>query len=38
VLARLAQHGFADVEEVESVRESMRFSLPHELRKDLRAS
>jgi 4-hydroxy-3-methylbut-2-enyl diphosphate reductase len=38
VLARLARHGFADVEEVESVRESMRFSLPHELRKDLRAS
>ena len=38
VLARLAQHGFGDVEEVESVRESMRFSLPHELRKDLRAS
>ncbi len=38
VLARLAGHGFGDVEEVESVKESMRFALPHELRKDLRAS
>ncbi|MEQ4716779.1 4-hydroxy-3-methylbut-2-enyl diphosphate reductase [Nonomuraea sp. B19D2] len=38
VLARLAQHGFGDVTEVESVQESMRFALPHELRKDLRAS
>ncbi|MEU4722639.1 4-hydroxy-3-methylbut-2-enyl diphosphate reductase [Nonomuraea dietziae] len=37
VLAYLAGHGFADVEEVESVKESMRFALPHELRKDLRA-
>ncbi|WP_169948693.1 4-hydroxy-3-methylbut-2-enyl diphosphate reductase [Microbispora sp. H11081] len=37
VLAKLAGHGFTDVEEVESVRESMRFALPHELRKDLRA-
>jgi len=38
VLARLARHGFDDVQEVESVQESMRFALPHELRKDLRAS
>ncbi|MBN6051301.1 4-hydroxy-3-methylbut-2-enyl diphosphate reductase [Nonomuraea sp. RK-328] len=38
VLAHLARHGFADVEQVESVQESMRFALPHELRKDLRAS
>ena len=37
VLAKLAGHGFTDVEEVESVQESMRFALPHELRKDLRA-
>ncbi|MEU8174010.1 4-hydroxy-3-methylbut-2-enyl diphosphate reductase [Microbispora hainanensis] len=37
VLAKLADHGFTDVEEVESVQESMRFALPHELRKDLRA-
>ncbi|MGW4472311.1 4-hydroxy-3-methylbut-2-enyl diphosphate reductase [Nonomuraea sp. NPDC004354] len=37
VLAYLAGHGFADVDEVESVKESMRFALPHELRKDLRA-
>ncbi|MEU6410131.1 4-hydroxy-3-methylbut-2-enyl diphosphate reductase [Microbispora sp. NPDC046933] len=36
VLAKLADHGFTDVEEVESVQESMRFALPHELRKDLR--
>ncbi|MER5624091.1 4-hydroxy-3-methylbut-2-enyl diphosphate reductase [Streptosporangium sp. NPDC002544] len=38
VLARLAGHGFEDVEEVESVQESVRFALPHELRKDLRAT
>ncbi|MBB4937504.1 4-hydroxy-3-methylbut-2-enyl diphosphate reductase [Streptosporangium album] len=38
VLARLAAHGFNDVEEVESVEESVRFALPHELRKDLRAT
>ncbi|MEV4296964.1 4-hydroxy-3-methylbut-2-enyl diphosphate reductase [Microbispora rosea] len=37
VLTKLAEHGFTDVEEVESVQESMRFALPHELRKDLRA-
>ncbi|WP_433245235.1 4-hydroxy-3-methylbut-2-enyl diphosphate reductase [Streptosporangium sp. CA-135522] len=38
VLARLAAHGFEDVQEVESVEESVRFALPHELRKDLRAT
>ncbi len=38
VLAKLATHGFTDVEEVESVAEHMRFALPHELRKDLRAA
>ncbi|SEK41330.1 4-hydroxy-3-methylbut-2-enyl diphosphate reductase [Nonomuraea pusilla] len=36
VLAYLAERGFADVQEVEAVEESMRFALPHELRKDLR--
>ena len=38
VLARLAGRGFADVQEVESVPESVRFALPHELRRDLRAT
>lgn len=38
VLARLATHGFDDVEEVESIQESVRFALPHELRRDLRAT
>ncbi|WP_067818169.1 4-hydroxy-3-methylbut-2-enyl diphosphate reductase [Actinomadura kijaniata] len=38
VLAWLAERGFADVQEIESVKESMRFALPHELRKDLRAA
>ncbi|GAA3199963.1 4-hydroxy-3-methylbut-2-enyl diphosphate reductase [Actinocorallia longicatena] len=33
----LAQHGFTDVQEIESVREKMIFALPHELRRDLRA-
>jgi 4-hydroxy-3-methylbut-2-enyl diphosphate reductase len=37
VLAWLAERGYADVAEVESVPESMRFALPHELRKDLRS-
>ncbi|RFU40357.1 4-hydroxy-3-methylbut-2-enyl diphosphate reductase [Actinomadura logoneensis] len=36
VLAWLAERGYGDVEEIESVQESMRFALPHELRKDLR--
>jgi 4-hydroxy-3-methylbut-2-enyl diphosphate reductase len=38
VLDRLAEHGFGQVEEVESVREHMIFKLPHELRRDLRAA
>lgn len=38
VLARLAGHGYGEVTEVEPVEEHMRFALPHELRKDLRAS
>ncbi|MFI6598899.1 4-hydroxy-3-methylbut-2-enyl diphosphate reductase [Nonomuraea sp. NPDC050536] len=37
VLAHLARHGFEDVREVQPVDERMRFALPHELRKDLRA-
>ncbi|GII77755.1 4-hydroxy-3-methylbut-2-enyl diphosphate reductase [Sphaerisporangium rufum] len=36
VLAYLAERGFADVREVESVPENVRFALPHELRRDLR--
>jgi 4-hydroxy-3-methylbut-2-en-1-yl diphosphate reductase len=32
VLAHLAELGFTTVEEIEAVRESMRFALPHELR------
>ncbi|WP_157249461.1 4-hydroxy-3-methylbut-2-enyl diphosphate reductase [Nonomuraea typhae] len=38
VLAHLAGFGFDDVREVQPVDERMRFALPHELRKDLRAS
>ncbi|WP_106403071.1 4-hydroxy-3-methylbut-2-enyl diphosphate reductase [Actinocorallia populi] len=37
VLDHLAARGFADVEEVESVKEHMIFGLPRELRQDLRA-
>src|SRR5437868_1610917 len=37
VLAYLAERGYGDVTQVEAVRESVRFALPHELRKDLRA-
>ncbi len=33
VLARLAESGFTDVEEIEAVHERMQFALPHELRK-----
>ncbi len=33
VLARLAETGFGDVEEVEAVQERMVFALPHELRR-----
>ncbi|HEX2315349.1 MAG TPA: 4-hydroxy-3-methylbut-2-enyl diphosphate reductase [Thermomonospora sp.] len=38
VLDWLAERGYADVEEVESVPESMRFALPHELRRNLRVT
>ncbi|WP_343952901.1 4-hydroxy-3-methylbut-2-enyl diphosphate reductase [Nonomuraea longicatena] len=38
VLTHLAKHGFEHVEEVQPVDERVRFALPHELRKDLRAS
>ncbi|MFJ4771131.1 4-hydroxy-3-methylbut-2-enyl diphosphate reductase [Streptomyces uncialis] len=37
VLERLAEHGFKDVETVRTADESITFSLPHELRRDLRA-
>ncbi|WP_018658277.1 4-hydroxy-3-methylbut-2-enyl diphosphate reductase [Actinomadura flavalba] len=37
VLAWLAERGYADVTEVESVKEKVHFSLPKELRRDLRA-
>jgi 4-hydroxy-3-methylbut-2-enyl diphosphate reductase len=33
VLAKLAAHGFSDVEEVEAIKERMAFQLPRELRK-----
>lgn len=36
VLAWLSERGFGEAEEIESVEEHMRFSLPKELRKDLR--
>ena len=36
VLDRLAEFGFAEVDEVESVHESLVFALPHELRKAAR--
>ncbi|MEU6255509.1 4-hydroxy-3-methylbut-2-enyl diphosphate reductase [Streptomyces sp. NPDC047043] len=36
VLERLAQHGFEDVEIVKAAEESITFSLPKELRRDLR--
>ncbi|NKZ06341.1 4-hydroxy-3-methylbut-2-enyl diphosphate reductase [Actinomadura latina] len=38
VLAWLAARGFGEAEEIESVEERMRFSLPKELRKDLRVT
>ncbi|MCW2887744.1 MAG: hydroxymethylbutenyl pyrophosphate reductase [Streptosporangiaceae bacterium] len=37
VVAYLSERGFGQIEEVVSVEERVRFSLPHELRKDLRA-
>jgi 4-hydroxy-3-methylbut-2-enyl diphosphate reductase len=33
VLAKLAECGYTDVEEIEAVHEHMQFALPHELRK-----
>ncbi len=38
VLAWLAEHGFADVEEITAVEEHLTFALPHELRRDRNAS
>ena len=38
VLDWLAERGYADVQEVESAKESLLFALPPELRKDLRAA
>ncbi|NNH07782.1 4-hydroxy-3-methylbut-2-enyl diphosphate reductase [Cellulomonas fimi] len=38
VLELLAQHGFGDVEEVRTATEDLMFSLPRELRADLKAS
>ena len=38
VLALLARHGFEDVEEVRTATEDLMFSLPRELRADLKAS
>ncbi|MFC3997118.1 4-hydroxy-3-methylbut-2-enyl diphosphate reductase [Nocardiopsis sediminis] len=38
LLSRLAEHGFDTVDGVETAQESLTFSLPKELRKDLRAT
>ena len=38
VLVWLAQRGFGDVETVTAMQESLLFSLPPELRKDLKAA
>ena len=38
VLARLAELGFDDVEDVDAVEEHMVFALPQELRRDLKAA
>jgi 4-hydroxy-3-methylbut-2-enyl diphosphate reductase len=38
VLATLAQHGFRDVQEVTAAEETLLFSLPPELRKDMKAA
>ncbi|HEY5248035.1 MAG TPA: 4-hydroxy-3-methylbut-2-enyl diphosphate reductase [Dermatophilaceae bacterium] len=37
VLAFLAEHGYEDVQSVAAAQESVLFSLPHELRRDLKA-
>jgi 4-hydroxy-3-methylbut-2-enyl diphosphate reductase len=38
VLARLAEFGFADVEDVEAIEERLVFALPQELRRELKAA
>ena len=38
VLAWLAERGFADVESVTAAEESLVFSLPQELRRDMKAA
>ena len=38
LLETLAAHGFASVEEVRDVEESLLFALPPELRRDMRAA
>jgi 4-hydroxy-3-methylbut-2-enyl diphosphate reductase len=38
VLASLAEHGFRDVQEVTAAEETLLFSLPPELRKDMKAA
>jgi 4-hydroxy-3-methylbut-2-enyl diphosphate reductase len=38
VLAHLAERGFADVEEVVTVDERLVFSLPQELKRDMKAA
>ncbi|MBB6173442.1 4-hydroxy-3-methylbut-2-enyl diphosphate reductase [Nocardiopsis mwathae] len=37
LLRKLAEHGFGDVREIETAEERLTFSLPKELRRDLRA-
>ncbi len=38
VLALLAEHGYADVEEITTAQERLTFSLPQELKRDMRAA
>jgi 4-hydroxy-3-methylbut-2-enyl diphosphate reductase len=38
VLKWLAENGFGDVEEVETIEEHIQFALPVEIRKDLNAA
>jgi len=38
VLAWLSENGYGDVEEVETIEEHITFSLPVEIRKDLKAA
>ena len=38
VLKWLAENGFGDVEEVETIEEHIQFALPVEIRKDLKAA